>query len=313
MAWKGKDKTPGKFSDLLKPLMNANIQQSNNPLFQVLSQIIQRSNDEGVTVNQTIRETVGAISSIGDTVIIIRGNIDNFGTRAFLLAEPVPVDPSINTLVLPNARELLAGTGVTFDDTVPNERTIDVTAGTGDVVGPSGATDGDIVLFDGATGKLIKDSGLLLTDLTDVTVLTENDETTIFANSRQLLAGTNVTFDDTTPGERTIDVTGVGTGDVVGTPPSTDNGIVRYDGATGLLIQDTSGPILEDDGRISTLTDPTNAQDAATKNYVDGVATGFPNATYLTENDETADLPNSRQLLAGTNITFDDTVAGEEQ
>ncbi len=34
-------------------------------------------------------------------------------------------------------------------------------------------------------------------------------------------------------------------------------------------------------------------------------------ATYLTETDETADLPNSRQLLAGTNVTFDDSVAGQ--
>lgn len=34
-------------------------------------------------------------------------------------------------------------------------------------------------------------------------------------------------------------------------------------------------------------------------------------STYLTEDDETGDLPNSRQLLAGTNITFDDTTPGE--
>lgn len=33
-------------------------------------------------------------------------------------------------------------------------------------------------------------------------------------------------------------------------------------------------------------------------------------SSFLTENDETADFPNSRQLLAGIGITFDDTVAG---
>lgn len=33
-------------------------------------------------------------------------------------------------------------------------------------------------------------------------------------------------------------------------------------------------------------------------------------ASFLTINLETADFPNSRQLLAGTGITFDDTVAG---
>jgi hypothetical protein len=33
--------------------------------------------------------------------------------------------------------------------------------------------------------------------------------------------------------------------------------------------------------------------------------------SFLTVEDETANFPNSRQLLPGTNITFDDTVAGE--
>ena len=32
-------------------------------------------------------------------------------------------------------------------------------------------------------------------------------------------------------------------------------------------------------------------------------------ATFLTVDDESNDFPNSRQLLAGTNITFDDTIA----
>lgn len=34
-------------------------------------------------------------------------------------------------------------------------------------------------------------------------------------------------------------------------------------------------------------------------------------ASFLTVNDETADFPNSRQLLAGVGITFDDSVPGE--
>lgn len=38
---------------------------------------------------------------------------------------------------------------------------------------------------------------------------------------------------------------------------------------------------------------------------------GFPDATYITETDERADLPNSLRLLAGTNVTFDTTTDGE--
>ena len=34
-----------------------------------------------------------------------------------------------------------------------------VTSGAGDVVGPVGATDGHLAVFDGATGKLLKDGG----------------------------------------------------------------------------------------------------------------------------------------------------------
>lgn len=37
--------------------------------------------------------------------------------------------------------------------------------GSGDVVGPASSTDGDIVLFDGATGKLLKDSGIASVDV----------------------------------------------------------------------------------------------------------------------------------------------------
>ena len=49
---------------------------------------------------------------------------------------------------------------------------------------------------------------------------------------------------------------------------STDNAIVRFDGTSGSTIQN-SIPIVDDDGRISTVTDPTQLQDVATKNYVD--------------------------------------------
>lgn len=37
--------------------------------------------------------------------------------------------------------------------------------GTGDVVGPAGAVNNDIVTFNGVTGKLVKDSGVLISSL----------------------------------------------------------------------------------------------------------------------------------------------------
>jgi hypothetical protein len=43
-------------------------------------------------------------------------------------------------------------------------------AGSGDVVGPAGATDNAIVRYDGATGKLVQDSGITITDANVLTL-----------------------------------------------------------------------------------------------------------------------------------------------
>jgi hypothetical protein len=83
---------------------------------------------------------------------------------------------------------------------------------------------------------------------------------------------TNGTLIDNEDGTVTID-TG-GTGDVDGPGSSTDNGIPRFDGTTGKLLQ-TSGLSITDSNILSGLTDPSASDDAATKGYVDAeIATG---------------------------------------
>lgn len=67
----------------------------------------------------------------------------------------------------------------------------------------------------------------------------------------------------------------IGAGNVTGPASSTDNAIARFNGVTGKLLQN-SLPLVADDGRITTLTDPSGAQDAATKNYVDGQIAAIP-------------------------------------
>ena len=74
-------------------------------------------------------------------------------------------------------------------------------------------------------------------------------------------------------------ISGGGSGDVSGPGSSTDKAIARWDGAGGDTLQDST-PIVEDDGRISSLTDPTNAQDAATKAYVDAATGGGGGSAY---------------------------------
>ena len=60
------------------------------------------------------------------------------------------------------AAKLTVGADGTFLKAASGEATgliWDTPAGAGDVVGPAGATDGHLAVFDGATGKLIKDGG----------------------------------------------------------------------------------------------------------------------------------------------------------
>lgn len=65
-------------------------------------------------------------------------------------------------------RTLVAGSGMTITngDGISGNPTFSATGGgTGDVVGPASSTDNDIVVFNGTTGKLIKDSGATLDSL----------------------------------------------------------------------------------------------------------------------------------------------------
>lgn len=61
--------------------------------------------------------------------------------------------------------DLIAGSGITITDNGDGTVTFTATGGgggSGDVVGPASAVNNKVVLFDGTTGKLIKDSGLSL-------------------------------------------------------------------------------------------------------------------------------------------------------
>lgn len=78
-----------------------------------------------------------------------------------------------------------------------------LSAGSGDVVGPAIATDNHVATFGGATGKVIKDSGLLLSGTNT------GDQTSVSGNAGTVTTNANLTGDVTSVGNATTISAGV--------------------------------------------------------------------------------------------------------
>ena len=184
-------------------------------------------------------------------------------------------------------------------------------AGAGDVVGPSSATDYAFALFDGATGKLLRNSAIVsnaTNDVSGMTTLTLPNTGLHILDSNAthdliIKPGSNLTADRTltlTTGDadRTIsvaaDLTFGGTVNIA-KGFSTAGGSFDLDltlSANTALTLPTSGTVAVLTNRldqfaaptasvsmnsqlITNLLDPSGAQDAASKAYVDAVASGL--------------------------------------
>ena len=111
-------------------------------------------------------------------------------------------------------------------------------------------------------------------------------------------------------------VTDIEGGDVVSPASSTDNAIARFDGTTGKLLQN-SAPLVQDDGRISTVTDPSSAQDVATKAYVDAIAINLGKRARVraatTANITISTALNNGDSLDGLTLATGDLVLVKDQ
>jgi hypothetical protein len=88
-----------KLDRLKSQLMNTGLQKKDNPLFQVISQLISYLRQSQIATTESIAS--GGAAASGD--LLTHSN---------------------ESATLPNSRQLLAGTNVFFDDSVANERTI---------------------------------------------------------------------------------------------------------------------------------------------------------------------------------------------
>ena len=134
------------------------------------------------------------------------------------------------------------------------------TAGSGDVTGPAGATDTAIAVYNGGTGKVIKNSGVIIDGSDNIIIPTElrllesaagldnytgfkapaDLSTTNIMYTLPSAGGADGQFLQTNASDVLTWATIVGGGDVTGPAGATDTAIPRYSGGTGKIIQDSS-------------------------------------------------------------------------
>jgi hypothetical protein len=146
---------------------------------------------------------------------------------------------------------LTAGTNVT----ITNATGSITIAAAGDVVGPAGATSNAIALFDGGTGKLVKNSVITISGSGVISGVATPDVGTDAANKQYVddLVSTGIHIHTpvvlaTSPGSSRTDTYNNGTAGVSATLTSVANGTLVIDGTVAsatirVLIQDCSNPV----------------------------------------------------------------------
>jgi len=153
------------------------------------------------------------------------------------------------------------------------------TVGTGDVVGPTGATGNAAAIFDSTTGKLIKDSKVIITPVANSSTLTIANNKTVTVNNTLTLSGTDsttMTFPNTSATIARTDSAQTFTGvQTLSSNPilsgGTANGVLYLNGSSVA----TSGSALTFDG---TTFQYTGAANFATSSGNVGIGTSSPAA-----------------------------------
>lgn len=122
---------------------------------------------------------VGTLSGLTPGDLYYLQDDGSLGTSAGTVEKPILIATSATSAVLILAISGAGGGGGG--------------GGSGDVVGPASATDGNLVVFDGTTGKLVKDGGPVPTGSTgiDINAQTGTTYTLVLADAQKLVTLTN--------------------------------------------------------------------------------------------------------------------------
>ena len=239
--------------------------------------------DSGMTTNGS-----GVVSITGNLTV---GNI-NINTNTISSANSngnIILDPNGTGKIVINST--IGIDGVIDDDTfatasastIPTSESVKAyvdASPSGDFDGPASSTDNALIRFDGTTGKIGQNSGVIVDDSNVVTGITSLDVDNIRIDGNSILSidtNGNIVLDPNGSGKvvinSSIGIDGVidddtfatasattvptsesvkayidtsATGDVKGPASATDNAVARYDTTTGKLIQDSL--IIIDDG-----------------------------------------------------------------
>lgn len=148
---------------------------------------------DGVSSNiqtQLNAKGTGSVTSVATGTGLTGGVITTTGT--------ISLDSKLSPM------DTLTGNALKFLRVNAGETAVEyaVVSGVGDVVGPSSSTDNAIVRFDSTTGKLIQNSGIIISDVAAnlITITTLGDVNTTFTNSGDGYGYSFIASDGTTSG-----------------------------------------------------------------------------------------------------------------
>ena len=87
-----------------------------------------------------LKRLIAGTQQINSSVLSLESSSSSSSSSSGITGDEEFLTASDETATLPNSRELLAGTGITFDDSVSNERTISANVSVDHVLMGDGAT-----------------------------------------------------------------------------------------------------------------------------------------------------------------------------